>query len=82
MLYCKSWWDHPPAPTDIHCNHPDEACMSLCSLNLPLLLRLSDHDLIANFYAPALNYAFCYDRGVGYFVLRSSLQIAAITKLL
>jgi hypothetical protein len=41
--------------------------MSLRLLDLPLLLNTSDHDLIADFFAPALNHAFRYDRGVGYF---------------
>ena len=40
--------------------------MSLRLLDLPLLLNTSDHDLIADFFAPALNHAFRYDRGVGY----------------
>ena len=41
--------------------------MSLRLLDLPLLLNTSDHDLIADFFAPALNHAFRYDCGVGYF---------------
>jgi hypothetical protein len=41
--------------------------MSLRSLNLPPLLNTSDHDLIADFFAPALGHAWRYDRGVGYF---------------
>ena len=41
--------------------------MSLRSLNLPLLLNTSDHDLIQDFFVPALVHAFRYDRGVGYF---------------
>lgn len=41
--------------------------MSLHSLNLPPLLNTSDHDLIADFFVPALSHAWRYDRGVGYF---------------
>ena len=41
--------------------------MSLRSLNLPLLLNTSDHDLIQDFFVPALAHAYRYDRGVGYF---------------
>ncbi len=51
--------------------------MSLRTLNLPLLLNTSDHDLIADFFAPALADSFRYDRGVGYFAsgwLRLAVQ--------
>ena len=41
--------------------------MSLRLLDLPLLLNTSDHDLIADFFAPALTHAFRYGCGVGYF---------------
>ncbi len=50
-----------------HTRDPDEACMSLRSLNLPLLLNTSDQDLFRGFFVPALTYTFRYDRGVGYF---------------
>ena len=41
--------------------------MHLRTLDLPLLLNTSDHDLFQVFFAPALRHAFRYDRGVGYF---------------
>ncbi len=41
--------------------------MSLRTLELPLLLNTSDHDLFRDFFVPALTHAFRYDRGVGYF---------------
>jgi hypothetical protein len=41
--------------------------MSLRTLDLPLLLNTSDHDLFRDFFVPALTHAFRYDRGVGYF---------------
>jgi hypothetical protein len=41
--------------------------MSLRTLELPLLLNTSDHDLFQGFFVPALSHAFRYDRGVGYF---------------
>ena len=41
--------------------------MPLRSLDLPLLLNTSDHDLFRDFFTPALVHAFRYDRGVGYF---------------
>lgn len=41
--------------------------MSLRTLELPLLLNTSDHDLFDVFFVPALRQAFRYDRGVGYF---------------
>lgn len=41
--------------------------MSLRTLDLPLLLNTSDHDLFGDFFVPALTHAFRYDRGVGYF---------------
>ena len=41
--------------------------MSLRTLELPLLLKPSDHDLFQGFFVPALSHAFRYDRGVGYF---------------
>jgi uncharacterized protein YfaT (DUF1175 family) len=41
--------------------------MSLRTLELPLLLKPSDHDLFRDFFVPALTHAFRYDRGVGYF---------------
>jgi hypothetical protein len=41
--------------------------MSLRTLDLPLLLKPSDHDLFRAFFAPALTHALRYDRGVGYF---------------
>jgi hypothetical protein len=40
--------------------------MSLRTLDLPLLLNTSDHDLFRDFFVPALTHAFRYDRGVGY----------------
>ena len=41
--------------------------MSLRTSAFPLLLNTSDHDLIRDFFAPALAQAVRYDRGVGYF---------------
>ena len=41
--------------------------MSLRTPAFPLLLNTSDHDLIREFFVPALTQAFRYDRGVGYF---------------
>ena len=41
--------------------------MSLCLLDLPLLLKPSDHDLFRDYFVPALTHALRYDRGVGYF---------------
>ena len=41
--------------------------MSLRTLDLPLLLKPSDHDLFRDFFVSALTHAFHYDRGVGYF---------------
>ncbi|GIK75005.1 MAG: hypothetical protein BroJett021_39930 [Chloroflexota bacterium] len=41
--------------------------MSLRTLELPLLLNTSDHDLFRDFFVPALCHAFRYDRSVGYF---------------
>jgi hypothetical protein len=43
--------------------------MSLRLPDLPLLLKPSDHELLADFFAPALSHAFRYDRGVGYSAL-------------
>jgi hypothetical protein len=45
-------------------------------LNFPPILNTSDHDLITDFFAPALTHIWCYISGVG----RSSsgwLQLAA-----
>jgi hypothetical protein len=39
--------------------------MSLRSLDLPLLLNTSDQDPFRDFFVPALDEAFRYDRGVG-----------------
>ena len=41
--------------------------MSLRTLDLPLLLKPSDHDLFRDFFVPALTHAFRHDRSVGYF---------------
>jgi len=59
--------------------------MSLRLLDLPLLLKPSDHDLFRDFFAPALTHAFHYDRGVGYFAsgwLRLAAQGMAKQQLL
>ena len=41
--------------------------MRLRTLELPPLLKPSDHDRFLDFFVPALSYAVRYDRGVGYF---------------
>ncbi|HQY90258.1 MAG: hypothetical protein WAU00_20310 [Caldilinea sp.] len=41
--------------------------MSLRSLAPALLLNTSEHDLIRDFFVPALTHAFRYDRSVGCF---------------
>lgn len=41
--------------------------MSLRDVAWSTFLTTSDHDLIADFFAPALTHAWRYDRGVGYF---------------
>ena len=40
--------------------------MSLRTLDLPLLLNTSDHDLFRDFFVPALGHAVRDDCGVGY----------------
>jgi hypothetical protein len=41
--------------------------MTLRTPTFPLLLNTSDHDLLRDFFVPALAQAYRYDRGVGYF---------------
>jgi hypothetical protein len=41
--------------------------MTLRTPTFPLLLNTSDHDLLRDFFVPALTQAYRYDRGVGYF---------------
>lgn len=41
--------------------------MPLTALALPTTIDTSSHDLIADFFIPALANATQYDRGVGYF---------------
>ena len=64
MLYSPQFGGLTPAPTRHSTQHTR---MSLRTLELPLLLNTSDHDLFQGFFVPALSHAFRYDRGVGYF---------------
>jgi SLT domain-containing protein len=41
--------------------------MSLSSLTFPLVIDTSSHDLIVDFFTPALAASVRYDRGVGFF---------------
>jgi transcriptional regulator with XRE-family HTH domain len=44
-----------------------ETRVRLCTLDLPLLLKPSDHDLFQGFFVPALSHALRDDHGMGYF---------------